>query len=116
MDENLEWLTQNTEDPKSNKRNLTFPTHTVNVIELQSNKKVATTPFLHQLPLLRFIPLSSKIFCNPPSDSIFGRSYPPAFNKGVGWGGGGGGEGSNYDMSILNYYTDRSSQCKYSLK
>ena len=34
MDENLEWLTQNTEDPKSNKRNLTFPTHnTVNVIE-----------------------------------------------------------------------------------
>ena len=28
MDENLEWLTQNTEDPKSNKGNLTFPTHT----------------------------------------------------------------------------------------
>ena len=27
MDENLEWLTQNTEDPKSNKGNLTFPTH-----------------------------------------------------------------------------------------
>ena len=36
MDENLEWLTQNTEDPKSNKGNLTFSTHThtVNVIEL----------------------------------------------------------------------------------
>ena len=34
MDENLAWLTQNTEDPKSNKGNLTFPTHTVNVIEL----------------------------------------------------------------------------------
>ena len=34
MDENLEWLTQNTEDPKSNKGNLTFQTHTVNVIEL----------------------------------------------------------------------------------
>ena len=34
MDENLEWLTQNTEDQKSNKGNLTFPTHTVNVIEL----------------------------------------------------------------------------------
>ena len=34
MDENLECLTQNTEDPKSNKGNLTFPTHTVNVIEL----------------------------------------------------------------------------------
>ena len=25
MDENLEWLTQKTEDPKSNKGNLTFP-------------------------------------------------------------------------------------------
>ena len=36
MDENLEWLTQNTEDLKSNKGNLTFPphTHTVNVNEL----------------------------------------------------------------------------------
>ena len=34
MDENFEWLTQNTEDSKSNKGNLTFPTHTVNVIEL----------------------------------------------------------------------------------
>ena len=34
MDENLEWLTQNTEDPKSHKGSLTFPTHTVNVIEL----------------------------------------------------------------------------------
>ena len=34
MDENLEWLTQNTEGPKSNKGNLTFLPHTVNVIEL----------------------------------------------------------------------------------
>ena len=34
MDENLEWLTQNTEDPKSNKGNLTSPPHIVNVIEL----------------------------------------------------------------------------------
>ena len=25
MDENLEWVTQNTEDPRSNKGNLTFP-------------------------------------------------------------------------------------------
>ena len=33
MDENLEWLTQNTEDLKSNKGNLTIPPHTVNVIE-----------------------------------------------------------------------------------
>ena len=35
MDDNLEWLTQNTEDPKSNKGNITPPpthTHTVNVI------------------------------------------------------------------------------------
>ena len=34
MDENLAWPTQNTEDLKGNKGNLTFPTHTVNVIEL----------------------------------------------------------------------------------
>ena len=34
MDENLEWLTQNNEDLKSNKGNLTFPPHTVNVIKL----------------------------------------------------------------------------------
>ena len=48
MDENLEWLTQKTEDLKSNKGNFTPPhthTHTVNVTELQSNKKV-TTPHL----------------------------------------------------------------------
>ena len=51
MDENLEWLTRNTKDLKSNIGDLTFPTHTVNVIELSSNKKVATPPaFLHQLP------------------------------------------------------------------
>ena len=34
MDENLEWLTQNTEDPKGNRGNLTFPKQKVNVIEL----------------------------------------------------------------------------------
>ena len=39
LDENLAWLTQKTEDPKSNKGNLTPPpppppTHTVNLIEL----------------------------------------------------------------------------------
>ena len=34
MNENLEWVTQKTEDRKSNKGNLTFPPHTVNVIEL----------------------------------------------------------------------------------
>ena len=36
MDDNLEWLTQKTEDSKSNKGNLTFPTHTVNVINSDS--------------------------------------------------------------------------------
>ena len=34
LDKNLAWLTQKTEDPKSNKRKLTFPPHTVNVIKL----------------------------------------------------------------------------------
>ena len=46
LDENPPWLTQKTEDPKSNKGNLTFPQHTVNVIELNCKviKKVATLP------------------------------------------------------------------------
>ena len=34
LDQNLAWLTQKTEEPKSNKVNLTFPSHTVNMIEL----------------------------------------------------------------------------------
>ena len=34
LDQNLAWLTQKTEEPKSNKGNLTFPSHTVNIIEL----------------------------------------------------------------------------------
>ena len=34
LDDDLEWLTSKTEDSKSNKGNLTFPTHTVNLIEL----------------------------------------------------------------------------------
>ena len=32
--EDLAWLTQKTDEPKSNKGNFTFPTYTVNVIEL----------------------------------------------------------------------------------
>ena len=34
LDQNLAWLTQKTEEPKSNKGNLTFPSYTVNMIEL----------------------------------------------------------------------------------
>ena len=34
VDENLAWLTQKTEDSKSNEGNLTPPPHTANVIEL----------------------------------------------------------------------------------
>ena len=43
-----------TEDPKSNKGNLTFPPYTVNVIELNCKviKKVATPPFLHGVPTM----------------------------------------------------------------
>ena len=46
LNENLAWLNQKTEDPKSNKENLTFLLHTVNVIELNCKiiKKVATPP------------------------------------------------------------------------
>ena len=82
LDENLAWLTQKTEDPKSNKGNLTFTTHTVNVIELNCKviKKVATPPphFYINPPFLGLSLLSSKKNCTAtPSDSIFGRSYPP---------------------------------------
>ena len=34
LDQNLAWVTQKTEEPKSNKKNLTFPSHTVNMLEL----------------------------------------------------------------------------------
>ena len=34
LDEDLAWLTQKTEEKRSNKENFTFPTHSVNVIEL----------------------------------------------------------------------------------
>ena len=34
LDENFAWLTQKTENPKSNKVNLTFAIHIVNVIKL----------------------------------------------------------------------------------
>ena len=64
MDENLEWLTQNTEDLKSNKGNLTFSTHST---------------------LFRFFPLSSKTFCTP-SWLNFWKVLPPPFNKGGGGG------------------------------
>ena len=66
----------------------------VNAIEL--NCKVAKKlqpppPFLHQPPppFSGLSLLSSKKIHTPPSDSIFGRSYP-SFNKGEG--------GSNYEQ------------------
>ena len=34
LDENLAWLTQKTEEKKSNEGNFTFRTHRVNVIDL----------------------------------------------------------------------------------
>ena len=60
LEENLAWLTQKTEEPKSNKGNFTFPKHTVNVIKSNRNKSEVIKhweppPFLHQPPLFRFI-------------------------------------------------------------
>ena len=70
MDENLAWLTQNTEDPKSNKGKLTSPPHTVNVIELQYNKKVATPPpppiSTSIPPFQLYPPFLAKNFVPPP--------------------------------------------------
>ena len=93
MDENLEWLTQKTEDSKSNKGNLTFPTHTVNVIELSGNKKVTTPPFLHQPPPFRIYPLFLAKNFEPPQVTQFlkGPTLLPLKR--------GGGGGSNYDHS-----------------
>ena len=50
-------------------------------------KKVVTPHFYINPPFSGLSPLSSKQFRIPPSDSIFGRSYPPSptsppFNKG----------------------------------
>ena len=70
LDENLAWLTQKTEDPKSNKGNLTFPPHTINVIEL--NCKILNNPPTFSDPF----PLSSKSIL-PSRDSIFERFYTP---------------------------------------
>ena len=90
LDKNLAWLTQKTEDPKSNKGNLTFLTHSVNVIEL--NCKVLNKPSLFQI----YSPFLVKI-SYPPSDAIFGRFYPSFEKVEVGV--------SNYDdtMSWLNF-------------
>ena len=63
----MQMLTQKTEEPKGNKGNLTFPSHAVNMTELESNKKVATPPPLPiKPPFTGLSPLSSKKFCIPP--------------------------------------------------
>ena len=57
--------TQKTEEKKSNKGKFTFPTHTVNVTELQSNKKSGNSPFLHQ-PSFSGLSLCSSKKIPPP--------------------------------------------------
>ena len=67
MDDNLQRLAQKTGDSKSNKGNLTFPTHTVNVIEPSGNKKSGNHPISTSTPLFRFIPpFLAKKFDPPP--------------------------------------------------
>ena len=58
----MAWLNQKTEEPKRNKGNFTFPTYTtVNVIELQSNKKSGNTPYFNiNSPFSVLSPISSK--------------------------------------------------------
>ena len=68
LDENLAWLTQKTIDLKCNKGDLTFPTCTVSMIELESNKK---WHFYINPSFFRFIPLSSKTFFIPPQLTRF---------------------------------------------
>ena len=73
MDQNLAWLTQKTEHPKSNNENLTFPTHTVNMIQLWSNKKVAIPPhfYINSPPLQVYPPFLAKHFVPPPPPKWF---------------------------------------------
>ena len=94
LDENLAWLTEKTEDPKSNKGNLNFLPQTVNVIELNCKviKKVATPTFLHPPPppFSGLSPLSRKTFCTPsPQVTQFLEGPTPSPLIGVGVGGGG---------------------------
>ena len=89
LNENLAWLTQKTEDPKSNKGNLTFPPHTVNMIKLNckviENGNPPPLPhfYINPPPHFKVYPsfLAKKLY-PPPSDSIFGRSYPPPLIRG----------------------------------
>ena len=81
MDDNLEWLTQKTEDSISNKGNLTFPTHAVNVIELSGNKKVATPHFYINPPFQIYPPFLAKNFILPKWLN-FQKVLPPPFNEG----------------------------------
>ena len=91
LDQNLLWLTQKTEDPKSNKRNLTYSPYTVNVIEWNckvykesSNPPISTST---RPPFQVYPPFLGNNFVPPSSDSIFGSSYPPPpLIRGVGWG------------------------------
>ena len=73
MDENLAQLTQETEDPKSNKEIPYFPPHKVNVTELNCKvvKKVAFPP------ISGLSPLSSKKFC--PTQFLEGPTPPLSF-------------------------------------
>ena len=58
-------------------KDFTFPTYKVNVIELSSNKRSGnTTISTLKPPFSGLSPLSSKKFRMPPSNSVFGRSYP----------------------------------------
>ena len=84
MDQNLAWLTQKTEDPKSNKGNLIFPTDIINMIE-RWIKKWQPPPSLHQHPLPPFQVYPSflaKNFVPPPPPPLpkwlnFQKVLPP---------------------------------------
>ena len=58
MDENLEWLTQNTEDPKSNKGNLAPFTEELQMIQV-CHQKTYRNIFLQLLISLRAFKLTS---------------------------------------------------------
>ena len=75
LDENLAWITQKNEEPKSNKGNFIFPINRANVMELESNKKVATpSHFYINPPFQSYSTVLEKNFI-PPSNSIFVTSF-----------------------------------------
>ena len=85
MNENLAWLTKKSEDLKSNKGNVTFPTHskcdwTVKKLKVATLPPISTST----TTLFRFIPFLAKHFSPPPQVTQFLEGPNPPVIRMVG--------------------------------